>query len=92
MDVKEAVAFARQYLQKVFAGEEITNLGLEEVEYDDAQQLWSITFGFSRPWDNNNQGTVGRVFGTPMKREYKVVKVDGKNKRTIAIKNREPAA
>lgn len=91
MDVKEAVALARQYLKEVFAEEKIVNLGLEEVEYDDAQHLWSITLGFSRPWDDNSQGRVATFLGTPIKREYKVVKIDDRDKRGIAIKNREPA-
>ena len=91
MDVREAVALARKYLQEVFAEEKIVNLGLEEVEYDDAQHRWSITLGFSRPWDDNSQGRVAVMLGTPMKREYKVVKIDDRDKKGIAIKNREPA-
>ena len=91
MDVKEAVALARLYLQEVFAEEKIENLGLEEVEYDDIQHLWSITLGFSRPWDNSDRGAVATMLGTPKKREYKIVKIDGKDKKAIAIKNREPA-
>jgi hypothetical protein len=90
MDVKEAVALARRYLQEVFAEEKIVNLGLEEIEYDDAQHLWSITLGFSRPWDNTAQGAIAAALGTPKQREYKVVKIDDKDKRGIAIKNREP--
>jgi len=92
MDVKEAVALARGYLKEVFAEERIVHLGLEEVEYDDAQHLWSITLGFSRPLDNISQGTVAAMMGVPQRREYKVVKIDDRNKRAIAIKNREPAA
>jgi hypothetical protein len=91
VDVKEAVALARQYLQEVFAEEKIFNLGLEEVEYDDAQHLWSITLGFSRPWDSTAQGAIAAAFGTPRQREYKVVKIDDRDKRGIAIKNRESA-
>lgn len=90
MDVKEAVALARQYLQDVFSEENIVDLGLEEVEYDDAQRLWSITLGFSRPW-NYSEGAVAAALGVPKKREYKIVKIDNKDKKAIAIKNREPA-
>lgn len=90
MDVKEAVALARQYLQAVFSEERIENLGLEEIEYDDNQHVWSITLGFSRPWDYSH-GAVATALGVPKKREYKIVKIDDKNKKTFAIKNREPA-
>jgi hypothetical protein len=92
MDVKEAVALARGYLQEVFAEEEFINLGLEEVEYDDAQHLWSITFGFSRPWDDNSRGPVATMLGASKRREYKVVKIDDLKRKPVAIKNREPAA
>jgi hypothetical protein len=92
MDVKEAVALARRYLQEVFAEEEFINLGLEEVEYDDAQHLWSITFGFSRPWDDNSRGPVATMLGASKRREYKVVKIDDLRSKAVAIKNREPAA
>ena len=91
MDVREAVALARRYLQEVFAEEKIVNLGLEEVEYDDAQHLWSITLGFSRPWDDYTKARVAAMLATPMKREYKIVKIDDKDKKALAIKNREPA-
>ena len=90
MEVKEAVALAKQYLRDVFSEEKIDNLGLEEVEFDDAQHVWSITLGFSRPWDYNDvRHTVAASLGVPGRREYKIVRIDDRNKRTLAIKNRE---
>ena len=89
MDVREAVALARQYLREVFSEEKIVELGLEEVEYDDTQHTWLITLGFSRPFDYAG-GAVAAALGVPKKREYKIVKIDDKDKRAVAIKNREP--
>jgi hypothetical protein len=90
MNVKEAVALARQYLGEVFAEEKIADLSLEEVEYDDAQHLWSITLGFLRPRKNVTQGAVAAVLGTLHQREYKIVRINDNNNRLVAIKNREP--
>ena len=50
MDVKEAVRTAKEYLAELFAEETITDVGLEEVVFDDASNEWNITIGFSRPW------------------------------------------
>ena len=38
MDVKEAVTLAKNHITDLFAAEGIINLGLEEVEYDDAHE------------------------------------------------------
>jgi hypothetical protein len=51
MDVKEAIATAKNYLNEVYADEQVTNLGLEEVEHILAAGNWIITLGFSRPWN-----------------------------------------
>jgi hypothetical protein len=88
MEVKEAVALAKRHLQDVFADEQISNLGLEEIEYNDSQDMWSITLGFSRPWDSG-QGGVAAAIGIPRKREYKIVRFSGKDKKVWSIKNRE---
>ena len=37
MDVKEAVQAARSYIADVFGSEKISNMGLEEVEFDDSE-------------------------------------------------------
>ena len=54
MDVKEAAQTAKAYVAELFAGEQITNLGLEEAEFDRLSNTWKITIGFSRPWDQKN--------------------------------------
>ena len=51
MDVKEAVTKAKSYVADVFDGEGPRNIGLEEARFDDGQDLWLITIGFSRRWD-----------------------------------------
>jgi hypothetical protein len=51
MDVKEAVALAKQSTRELFRDEQIVDLGLEEVEFDDSTGNWLITLGFPvRGW------------------------------------------
>ena len=86
MDVKEATNKAREYVSEVFAGEEITNLGLEEVVYDVESEQWRITFGFARPWDR--QGDMGVKMGLKAPRTYKVVRIDDGNGAVLALTDR----
>lgn len=87
MDVKAAVDLAKTTVADLFAKEGVINLGLEEVEYDEAREQWRITVGFSRSWDN--QGTLSFALGN-IKRTYKVVVID-KDGKTVSVKNRETA-
>ena len=85
MDVKEAVQAARLHIVDLFAGEEITNVGLEEVEFDDRVDAWKVTIGFSRPWER--QGALGVSLGLKVERSYKVVHIDSDG-RIRSVKDR----
>ena len=54
MDVKEAAKLAKDYVVDLFAEEGIGNVGLEEIELRPGPDgsFWSVTVGFSRPWDS----------------------------------------
>jgi len=91
MDAKEAVRLAKQHVLELFAEEAIKNIGLEEVEFDELDDAWSITIGFSRPWDEPNSllgATLASQMGIP-KRTYKVVLISNSDARVISVKNRE---
>ena len=94
MNVKEAVARAKEYLADVFVDEQISNLGLEEVEFDYDDSVWLITLGFSRPWNVSGGGALSAVasLGLSGPRSYKVVCIADANGQLISIKNREPVA
>ena len=49
MNVKEAIARAKTYAGDVFSDENMSDLGVEEVEREG--EIWRITLGLSRPWD-----------------------------------------
>ncbi len=93
MQVKEAVSLAKQYMKDVFAEEQIDTLRLEEVELDDKTGIWSVTIGFSRPWDEAAGPFGVKLAGlAPRRRDYKVVRIADGDKRVVSVKNRETIA
>jgi hypothetical protein len=90
VDVKEAVALAKTYTQELFVDEKIENLGLEEVEFDDRSGIWSVTIGFSRPFDGPQTGVAAAIAQmSPRKREYKIVRIADADQKLLAVRNRE---
>ena len=91
MDVKEAIAKAKDYVKEVHAGEDVTNLGLEEVEHVLQAGNWVVTLGISRPWNTprTRAQEVLENLGafSPFKRSYKVITIadDGT---VLSMKNR----
>ena len=86
MDAKEASQIAKNYVIDVYRGEEIADVGLEEVEFDHHTSLWKITVGFSRPWYSKNPVTTA-VGGWRPERSYKVVCID-KGGNVISLRDR----
>lgn len=90
MDAKDAVKSAKRYVSEMLAEEGIVNLGLEEIERDDAEQTWNITLGFSRPWNTAN-GPLSTLSGeTPARRAYRVIRVRESDGMVLSMKRREP--
>jgi hypothetical protein len=89
MNVKQAVELAKAKIRELFADEEISNLGLEEVEFDESDDQWVITVGFSRPWDNPRSALA--ALSLP-KRTYKTIRIDNKGNDNYKVKNREIAS
>ena len=84
MDVKEAVRTAKDYLVDLFDGENITDIGLEEVVFNDDSDNWNITIGFSRPWDTRNNV----VAALRLRRSYKVISIDDNTGRVESLTDR----
>jgi hypothetical protein len=87
MIVKEAIAKAKDYVWDLFSDDKIEHVALEEVEFDHHNNLWRITIGFSRPWEQT-AGLLGR--GAP--RAYKLVEIDDETGQLRAVKNRDVPA
>ena len=90
MDVKEAARTAKEYLTDLFAEEPIMNVGLEEVEYEDRKNIWKITIGFSRVWNNQNNPITAVIRDlSNIPRYYKVVRIQDSSGKVISVKNRD---
>ena len=89
MEVKEAVKVAKDYVTDLLAEEGMTNLGLEEIYFDDQSEIWDVTLGFSRPW-NSSRGALSAITGdTLARRAYRVVRVRNSDGQVLSIKKRD---
>ena len=89
MDVKAAVKLAKEHVLDLFADENITNLGLEEVELTQDEQEWVVTLGFSRPWDEPRNTLASLAESNLPRRSYKIVRIYDQSATVSCIKNRE---
>lgn len=90
MEVQEAIRLAKGYVTEVFGDEKPTNVGLEEIEFDDADQIWNVTIGFSRPMLNVKSAVANLVGEDPMRqRTYRVVRIRDDDGKMVAIKLRD---
>jgi hypothetical protein len=89
MDVKEAVALAKQYIAELFVEEKISNLGLEEVEFDESGNTCIITLGFSRPWDEMRNALSTLASQVNPRRTYKVVRISDDSRKILSVKTRD---
>ena len=87
MNVKEAVAVAKSHLADLFGDEKPANIGLEEVEFDDHDNTWRVTVGFSRPWELNTE--FDQLSGRGSKRSFKVVTISDADSHVRSVKDRE---
>lgn len=88
MDVKDAVKLAKAFVADLFADENLTNLGLEEVERDEASKTWNITIGFSRPWNTTRNALTTLTGEAVAKRVFRVVRIDDVTRQVISVTRR----
>lgn len=50
MDLKEAIATAKQYIAEIYQDEHVSDIELEEIEHEEGMNRWRVTVAFSRPW------------------------------------------
>jgi hypothetical protein len=89
MDVKQAVVLSKEHIIHLFGEEKLTNLGLEEVEYDENAQEWIVTIGFSRPWDEPRNTLMALTQTVLPNRAYKIVRISDRSSQVLSVKNRE---
>ncbi len=86
MDAREAVNRAREYLVELFDGEDIYEIGLEEVDFDDMANEWSITLGFKRTW--NRTAYLMSPQKDPEPRSYKVIRIHDPDGEVRSLRDR----
>lgn len=89
MDVKEAVKKAKTYVADLLADEGLMNLGLEEIEHNDAGGVWYVTVGFSRPWNNVKNALVALTGDVATPRSYRVVALRDSDGEVVSVKRRD---
>ena len=77
MNVKDAVAVAKQHICEVFAAEGPDKIRLEAFIYDDHLMVWSLTIGFARLAHANGQEH----------RVAKIVRVSEANKSVLSVRD-----
>ena len=87
MNVKEAVRAANKYITELFADEEVQDLGLEEVVFDETANAWKITIGFSRP--RERRSLAANLVGQDWKnRSFKVVEINDHTGEIVGMTHR----
>jgi hypothetical protein len=72
MNLREAVAVAKQEVNKVFAPNAPQDVRMEQFLYDDHLAVWSLTIGFALPGEA---------------RGYKIVRVSQADKSVLSVKD-----
>ncbi len=85
IDVKTAVEAALQYVKSLYAGQNLRDLLLEEVELSDRDNEWLVTVGFSLP--KEEQGLL--ITPRQLARHYKVVRVDAETAQALSMRIRD---
>jgi hypothetical protein len=90
LDVKQAVATAKAYVADVFSDEQPTNIGLEEIVFDENADAWKITIGFSRPWTaaKNAFAVLSTIEAV---RTFKVLTISNDDGRVVSMTARDAA-
>lgn len=90
LDVKEAVALARDAARDFFDETPLNDLQLEEVEYDDPTETWLITLGFNVKNMNPMSGLGAALSGGQQYiRKYKIFSIDAQSGKVKSMKIRE---
>lgn len=85
MELKEAVRTAKLYVAELFAEEGVSDLLLEEVEFEPEQKVWRVTIGFQRPVVRDNPMSIA----FPPRRSYKVITISDDQSRVLSLRERE---
>lgn len=83
MNLKEAVAVARQRVEEMFAADAPRDIRLEGFLYDDHLMVWSLTIGFVL---SDHAGAAPGAAGRP--RHYRMIRVSEADKSVLSVADR----
>src|SRR5438067_1615220 len=94
IDLKQAIRVAKAQVADMLEGESYSQLGLEEVKYDDRNDEWLITLGLNHPWNIEKEARGSIAYGLPTSitrqlRSYKKIRIDGKTGRFISMEGHD---
>ncbi len=90
VSVKRAVRAAINYINDLYAENNLRDLMLEEVEFSTAADQWLVTVGFSLPETNEEAASLIMPSKTSraLSRRYKVVNIDAETGQPLSMKIR----
>ena len=88
MDVTEAVSTARHFIKTLYVDEPIAEVGVEEIEFDAVEEVWTITIGFRRLWDRPQAFEALSGRDDRSRRVYKDVNLRDHDRQVISMKGR----
>lgn len=87
MDVKQAVHAAKEYIAELYEDEQIIDMGLEEVVFEELPAVWKVTIGFSRPWDVKGPA-IAALVDARRTRSYKVISLNDASGKVESLTDR----
>ncbi|KAF0113411.1 MAG: hypothetical protein FD149_2146 [Rhodospirillaceae bacterium] len=95
MDVKNAVAIAKAYVADLFAEESVNTITIEEVAFNEQEDMWNVTLGFYRqvsPLSESEQWAklpYSRAALDHLEKTYKTVQIKDSTGAVVALRHRE---
>jgi hypothetical protein len=93
--MQDAVRIAKTQAQQLFEGDDMAHLMLEEVDFDEAKQVWLVTLGYdSHQVIKTTKGGLPLFPSTETTEEkrlriYKTFQIDASDGRLISMKMRD---
>lgn len=93
LTIKQAVQKAKVYFQELFIDENVQDLALEEIKFDDEQNAWLVTLGFKSHREKVITAPSRTLLGSTdvikeSLREYKTFNLDGENGELLSVNMR----
>lgn len=94
MGVKEAAQVAKATVASLFEDQRISNILLEEVDFEELPETWKITVGFFRQAEVDSQSVAGAIVPPLLprrQRSFKVVRIRDRDGQVLSVKHRSVA-